>query len=417
MMEGPDPTASLASRRYDALENENKSHIDEIKRLKAILAAHKIPSDPAVNFAVHPRRLTLRRSTQAPTKPLPKLPIEIQLRILRFALTSPDPIIDPFYKRRRDTLTKKEWEQCTMQINIHFLATCKAFQIEGLQMLFANNSFIFTQVRALENFAKLPTHLRSTITQVTLRVVGRYYDEVAGKRDLTGNVPYHTSINQLMMPIIARPPGMINDKGIQAYCWEQVADFLRALLMPTPPSVFRQKLLPRLDTLRIDLVNFCDHLPYGGYQFSSLVRWHVGQIVDELLVTGAPEDDMDEGYSNEEKVLHQLVRDEGLVGSAAPQFVSTSKSLKPLRGRGIAQQVVRADKEPKYQSAKAPIHPEGGEHPPSIYKPGRTIWKWTSDSLADPEKRWIEFHRRTGMPADDFYDEMDMWSDLDDGSF
>jgi hypothetical protein len=163
------------------------------------------------------------------------------------------------------------------------------FQVEGLRLLFANNTFIFTQAAALENFAKNPYSLRSTVKQVTLRVVGRYYDEIAGKRDLTGNVDYHSSIDKLMMPIAARPPGMVKDKGLQAYCWEQLADFLRALLMPTPASVFRQKLLPHLEFMRIDLVNFCDHLPYGGYQFSSLVRWHLGRLVDEILITGAPE--------------------------------------------------------------------------------------------------------------------------------
>jgi len=414
-MEGPNPTASLASRRYDALEVENKKHVDEIKRLKAILAAHKIPSEPPINLAMQPPRRSARRSAQGLSKDLPKLPVEIQLRILSNAMTCPDPIIDPFYKLNRDTVVKEEWRK--KQININFLATCKAFHVEGLRLLFANNTFIFTQAPALEDFAKLPVHLRSTVKQVTLRVVGQYYDEDAGRRDLTGNVPYHNSIDKLMMPIVARPSGMVKDKGIQAYCWEQLADFLRALLMPAPASVFRQKLLPRLDFLRIDLVNFCDHLPYGGYQFGSLIRWHLGQVVDELLITGAPEDDMDDGLTQEERVLHQLVRDEGLVGSAAPQFVSNkSGGLKRLRPNGIAQRLVRANKTPKSQLVSTPFHPEGGEHPKSAFKPGKTIWKWTSDSLANPEKRWIEFHRQSGMPADDIdiFDDSDMWSDMEE---
>lgn len=415
MMEGPDPTASLASRRYDTLEKENKNHIDEIKRLKALLATHKIPIEPLGNFPVQPRRRSARRSTQSPpTGPLPQLPTEIQLRILRHALTSPDSIIDPFYKLRRDNVTKEEWSR-TKRINIHCLATCKAFKVEGLQLLFANNSFIFTQAAALENFAKIPEHLRATVKQVTLRVVGRYYDETAGKRDLTGNVDYHSSIEKLMMTIVARPPGMIKDRGIQAYCWEQLADFLRALLLPTPASALRQKLLSRLDMLRIDLVNFCDHLPYGGYQFSSLIRWHIGPIVDEILITGAPEGDMsDEGFTNEERVLHQLVRDGGLIGSAVPLFVSIPSGLKPLKGHGIAQRVVRAEKEPKFQSAKTLIHPEGGEPPKSVFKPGKTVWKWTSDSFTKPEKRWIEFDRRSGMPAEDVCYDSDMWSDIEE---
>jgi hypothetical protein len=414
MMEGPDPTASLASRRYDALEKENEHNLDEIKRLKALLAAHNISSEPLVDFAVQSRPRSARRPTHGSPRSLPQLPTEIQLRILGHALTSPDPIIDPFYKLRRDNLTKEEWSRAK-QINIHFLAACKEFQVEGLQLLFTNNSFIFTQAAALENFAKFPHHLRATVKQVTLRVVGRYYDETAGRRDLTGNVDYHSSIDKLMLPIIARPPGMINDKGIQAYCWEQLADFLKSLLMPTPPSVLRQKLLPGLDIMRIDLVNFCDHLPYGGYQFSALIRWQLGQMVDELLITGAPEGDItDEGFTNEERALNQLVRDEGLIGSAVPLFVSIREGLKALKGHGIAQRVIRASQEPKFESAKILIHPEGGKPPKSTYKAGRTIWKWTSDSLTNPEKRWIEFDRRSGMPAEDVCCDSDMWSEIED---
>ena len=415
MMEGPDPTASLASSRFDVLQKENKKHLDEIARLKALLATNKIPCEPSVNLSVQSRRRSSRHLTQPASTPLPQLPIEIQLRILSHALTSPHPIIDPFYKLRRDTVTKEEWSR-RAQININFLATCKAFHVEGLQLIFSKNTFIFTQAAALGNLTHFSRSLRATVKQVNLRVVGRYYDEVAGKCDLTGNVGYHPRINQLMIPIIARPPGLTKDRGIQAYCWEQLADFLRALLMPDPPSVSRQKLLPDLEFMQVDLVNFCDHLPYGGYQFSSLVRWHVGQIADEILITGAPMDeDIEEGFSNEERVLHQLLRDGGLAGTAIPQFVSISSGLKPLKQPfNLTQVVVRADKEPASKSAEALIHPEGGEPPKSTFKPGKTVWKWTTDSLINPKKRWIEFHRQSGLPADEAIFDSDLWSDLEE---
>jgi hypothetical protein len=414
MMEGPDPTVSLASHRYETLEKEHKNNVEEIQRLKALLAANNIPWESTKQFSMQTcRRSTRHRSTQPASKPLPHLPTEIQLRILSHALTSPKPIIDPFYKLRRDNVTKEEWSR-HKQINTNFLATCKSFQVEGTRLIFANNAFIFTQTAALENLANLPKELRSTVKDVTLRVVGRYYDQVASKRDLTGNVDYHPQLNgQLMIPVVARPPGMTKDRGIQAYCWEQLADFLKAFLMPVPASVLRQKLLPSLETLRIDLVNFCDHLPYGGYQFSSLVRWHLGQIADELLITGAPDAELDDAFSNEEKLLHQLVRDEGLVGSAPPLFVSISSGLKPLKKLGISHKVIRADNEPSFKSAKKLIHPEGGEPPKSSYPPGRTIWKWASESLSNPEKKWIEFDRRSGWPADDIDDWSDPWSDFD----
>jgi len=415
MMEGPDPTASLASHRYDVLEKENKANVDEIQRLRALLAANNVPCEPASSkkFTLQPRRRTTRQSSAAEpanNKPLPHLPTEIQLRILSHALTSLNPIIDPFYKPRRDNVTKKEWVRS--KINLQFLLTCKSFQVEGMRFIFARNEFIFTQAAALENFAKFSQDLRATVKHVTLRVVGRYYDQVAGRRDLTGNIDYHPQVDTLMMPIVARPPGMNKDKGIQAYCWEQVADFLKALQMPIPASAFRPKLLPSLESMRLDLVNFCDHLPYGGYQFGSIVRWHLGQIVDELIITGAPDADQEDFFSNEEKLLHQIVRDEGLVGSAGPIFVSVPGSLRPLKKYGIVQQVIRADKAPSFKSAKRLIHPDGGEAPESFYPPGRTIWKWTSESLNNSAKKWIEFDRRSGHPADEIDMGSDMWSDV-----
>jgi hypothetical protein len=75
--------------------------------------------------------------------------------------------------------------------------------------------------------------------------------------------------------------------------------------MPTPASVFCPKLLPSLKSMRLGLVNFCGHFPYGGYQFDSLVRWHLGPIVNELIITGAPDADQEDFFSNEKKVLHQ----------------------------------------------------------------------------------------------------------------
>lgn len=77
---------------------------------------------------------------------------------------------------------------------------------------------------------------------------------------------------------------MIQDKGIQAYCWYQLADFLRALQLPRAvdlESKDRPKLFPNLTSMRIDLVNFCDHLPLGIVSFAAVIRWHLGRILDE----------------------------------------------------------------------------------------------------------------------------------------
>jgi hypothetical protein len=44
------------------------------------------------------------------------------------------------------------------------------------------------------------------------------------------------------------------------------------------------KLLPGLQTMRMDLVNFCFHLPAAGSRFLTAMRLHSGGIVDELFV-------------------------------------------------------------------------------------------------------------------------------------
>jgi hypothetical protein len=431
MMEGPNPKASLASSRYDTLAAENERNVAELERLRALLDQNNIPFTPSASKPKLPKssavslgrtrsRRSLRSSSGMPEaieeKPLPHLPTEIQLRILAYGLKSKKPIIDPMYKIEKDNITKAE-RSSRLDINIHFLAASKSMNVEGTRLLFANNEFVFTQVAALENFGKFSPELRSTVKNVTLRVVGRYYDDEAGKRDLTGNGQYHPNVPKLNMNICARPPGMVRDKGIQAYCWELLADFLKALVMPLNASQARPLLLPELQILRIDLVNFCEHLPYGGSSFASVLRWHLGQLVEELLITGAPDQETDDGISHEERLLQNLVKDEGLFGTACPTFVSiASGGLKPLAGLGIHSQVVRADNNMFKAAKKQQIHPEGGEPPKSMYPPGRTIWKWTTDSLKTPKKQWMEFDRASGYPAEDvadMYSDMSIYSDDD----
>jgi hypothetical protein len=191
---------------------------------------------------------------------------------------------------------------------------------------------------------------------------------------------------------------MFQDPGIQAYCWQQLADCLRAFVIihQKTPTKSTSKLLPSLKFLQIDLVNFCEHLPYPGPHFASTIRWRTGAIVDELIVSGSP----DSGEFGEEYMLRHLVRDEGLFGSACPLFVSTAngKLIRPLKPSVIYQEVVRAERE--VQDTTSVANPEGGK-PPKSYRPaGKTIWKWTTESFSSP-KRWIEFDRRTGFPAED----------------
>lgn len=170
--------------------------------------------------------------------------------------------------------------------------------------------------------------------------------------------------------------------------------------------------------MRLDLVNFSDHLHYPGPNFATILRWHTGPFLDELVVTGIPEDDPEEGP---EHMFTRLVKDEGVFASGPPVFVSMAKNLKTLPPLGLAVRVIRADEESKIyrqrenkdrkiKRVRASPDPDAGNPPKSFYPPGRTIWKFTQDSLLNQSRKWIEFDRESGWPADD----IDMWSDMGD---
>lgn len=73
----------------------------------------------------------------------------------------------------------------------------------------------------------------------------------------------------------------------------------------------------------------------------------------------------------------------------------------------------------KKKRHQAQLDPADGEPPKSLYPPGRTIWKFTQDSLMPgevSERKWIEFDRETGFPAhesDDVWEEDEEMYDSD----
>lgn len=107
MMDGPDyPTpTSTGKTRLDELLKENE-------RLKALLMENGIswvPGKPMEQF-IHKMK-TRKSSAVESDNQLPHLPVEIQLRILGFAMRVSFPIIDPFSKPRYEHLTKDERAQ------------------------------------------------------------------------------------------------------------------------------------------------------------------------------------------------------------------------------------------------------------------------------------------------------------------
>lgn len=107
MLDGPDyPTPTASGKiRHDELLRENE-------RLKALLMENGIswvpekPKDPVVH-----KMKTRKSSALEPDSQLPHLPMEIQLRILGFAMRSSFPIVDPLTKPRYEHLTKDERTQ------------------------------------------------------------------------------------------------------------------------------------------------------------------------------------------------------------------------------------------------------------------------------------------------------------------
>ena len=409
MWETPSYSPSAIEVSHEALKLQSQNHLQEIERLRALLATYNIdstkPDPPSASIST---RKKTRQSTLIPwtrklasifdNKPLPHLPNEITLRILSIVVTHSYPVIDPFWKLRPENLTRKELKQASL--NLNFLATCRAFKVEGTRLLVANNSFIFTQLEALQNFSNISSEFRTIINDVNLRIVGKYYDTYGVKRTLYGEGEYHEEHDAPTVWVSPRPAGSGRDKGIQGYCWQQVMDFLRALVIQ-PIKGKRSHLFPGLKNMRIDMVNFCEHLPFIGSTLISVVRWHIGHIVDELTITGVVEN----ASNGEELYLEYLVREGGLVRLSPPTFVSIVHSkdrqnLRTLPCDKLMLKVVR----PKMNTLakrKKQTHPEGGDAPESIHPPGVTTWKYVSESLTNRNKKWIEFHLGCGMAADE----------------
>ncbi|KAH6673868.1 hypothetical protein B0J14DRAFT_654529 [Halenospora varia] len=469
MTEGEGYETSAIVLRAEKLEREKNAALREVQRLHAILDANNLATD---GFAPPNRPVALRRrsstklfskpqisspatpQSKAPTRTLRSsaakiakqvatakakdeedsrtLPTEVIVRIMKYVLTSKEPIIDPFFKLERLNITKEERSN-REDINIHFLSTCKAFREEGTRLLIANNDFIFTQLAALHNFAQYRVQERSTINHIILRVVGRYYDEAAGKKDVSGRNWYHPKCKKLIVPVHPRPNGMRRDSGIQSYCWQQVTDFLKALSVldhNAKPKTFL-RVFPQLKRMRLDLVDFCEHLPFPGARFLTIVRWNAGRMLEELVISGCP---FDEEVSIEEDMIRTVVKHGGVFSGGCAVFVSTTKTkgVKKLPGSPLFSQMIKDENRPKSKKEKSDkadktgktktiphgaIHPEGGVPPKSSFPAGRTVWKYTYTNLEEP-RQWVEFDKRTGIRADDVaeifdsdWECEDQWSD------
>lgn len=205
-----------AELRYNApLRQQNQSLLEENMMLKKLLRERGIPwndavashpafqcNDPAndINGSANTNSLSRRRRSSRlrelqtlQSHRIPHLPAEIMIRILQYAVTAEQPIIDPLSKLSQERLTIEEAARGN-QINICFLATCKAYYVEGKRLFWACNTFTFTTPEALRRFADVDFNIRKDIRHITLRVVARYYDDE--KRTHRLDTDYHPDMSK-----------------------------------------------------------------------------------------------------------------------------------------------------------------------------------------------------------------------------
>ncbi|KAK0375882.1 hypothetical protein CPAR01_04686 [Colletotrichum paranaense] len=416
------------------LRSSNQALAEENAKLKKLLRENGISWSPvSANYQNLQAGARRKQDPSSRTRSFPYLPTEVLLRILKYSMTSKDTIIDPLTKLTPDNLTAQEKSRGN-QIAIHFLATCKAMHDEGSRMFWSHNTFTFTNEHAVRNFAELDFGFRKDIKHVNFRIVAQFYDDKKRKHKLERS--YHPSLKS---DITLRTIPRVSERtyargGFRCYTWAQVTDFLRALRPPFDPKhdkrLVRPKLLPGLESLRIDLVNFIDDfLPMPSSDLHDVASHELGCSLNELQVTGLPIDDAGSKATAE---LTGLLRDEGLFLAGLPSFVQVKNSLKPLPGISSCARVVRAwktikakreddgdsDSDPGNETDEGHYHPKEPIMPPAPRETGHpksapsrrdlTIWKRVPKSRDGDgdDRQWTEFCRSSGYPMEDIEDMM-----------
>lgn len=402
---------------------------EENNRLKKTLRENKIAWSPLASAYLNQGRRRTRSSTSLDDPNKPHLPMEVILRILEFAVASDHPIVDPLSPSTESKLSSAELNRGN-QVAIHFLCTCKALHKEGTKLFWESNKFVFTSPQALRRLSELPSEHRCKMSHVTFRVVAKYYDDAQRKpRRIGPNYHYTLRNDSTKLKVHQRPKEVpLVRGGFRSYAWTQIVDFLTALRAPYDPNTKisktpRPKLLPSLTTLRLDLVNFSDTLlPFSGPEFHDATSHEFGCTLNELQVTGLPEDDVGLKAGAE---LSGLLKDEGLYLEGDASFIAPPKGpLIPLRGNIWNPRVVRAMIDPEDETDSdwdmspdtifnrghtrmgvMDSAPEEVGHPETHMSEDRVIWKRVPISRDREPRSWVLFSRSSGFEVEDTDDD------------
>lgn len=416
---------------------ENRRLAEENLRLKKLLRENGISwdrrltldlNDPTGSRGAWADSKAARRSSRSgrSDQRLPSLPVEIILYILEYSLTSSQPIIDPLSKLNPHVLLPEEKKMSKAQIAINFLATCRAYHDEGERFLWRNNTFVFTDCLALQNFRNLGLEHRKQITHITMRITARYYDEDFEREH---RAPYPTSNptrNPLRLRVIPRVyDNTLARRGFRSYTWLQVVDFLTVLRPPFDPdhdtTQPRPRLLPALESLRIDLVNFpSDFLTAPSpVEMHALTGHDLSMSLKELQLTGIPECQWGSDMASH---LVRMVRDDGLFLKSDSTYVSSNRVRKQSDGdwepravrawKVLAEEYLQSKKKTNGSSlpmggghhghhshhgtVKIPAVPAEEGQPETTWQNRRTLWKRVPVSRDSEERVWAEFDRTTG---------------------
>ncbi|KAG6221331.1 hypothetical protein E4U34_002125 [Claviceps purpurea] len=426
------------------LRRSNHVLSEENMRLKRILRENGIFWSPISRAHIQqtstPSRRGTRNSRHLDELELPRLPTEVITRIVKYALQSPHPIIDPLSRTVREHLTGPERSRGN-QIAIHILATCRSLHAEGTRRLWESNTFVFTTPEALRHFAELSPEYRNKITSVNLRVIARYYDDRQRTYRLEEDffLPNYGEpprlLNILSRPKESRP----NRGGLRSYSEYQLADFLMALRAPYDPNyqdkhIPRPRLLPSLSLLRIDFVNFIGRMWRDSFSYSEiheLACHELGCTLNELQITGLPT--LPLRISQD---LSSMLKDEGVFLEGCATYAAQKRQLQKLSCRRWVARVVRASVSnddanvSNLSHLSYPIFPHDNYmhdhvnfyacvhrpgilppapteegHPASIHDRDKIIWKQVPFTRDSELRRWALFSRADGheMPETELY--------------